>query len=36
MLYPMVIQWLASGRLRWNGGEPTLDGERLEAPVRLA
>lgn len=36
MLYPMVIQWLASGRLRWNGGEPTLDGQRLEAPVRLS
>jgi phosphoribosylglycinamide formyltransferase-1 len=35
MLYPMVIQWLASGRLRWNDGAPTLDGARLDAPVRL-
>jgi phosphoribosylglycinamide formyltransferase-1 len=35
MLYPMVIQWLASGRLRWNDGAPTLDGARLETPVRL-
>jgi phosphoribosylglycinamide formyltransferase-1 len=35
MLYPMVIEWLATGRLRWNGGAPTLDGAPLEAPVRL-
>lgn len=35
MLYPMVIQWLASGRLQWNGGRPTLDGAELTAPVRL-
>jgi len=36
MLYPMAIQWLASGRLRWNDGHPTLDGKVLSAPVRLA
>ncbi len=34
-LYPMVIEWLASGRLAWNGGNPALDGARLNAPVRL-
>jgi phosphoribosylglycinamide formyltransferase-1 len=32
-LYPMVVQWLASGRLEWNGGNPTLDGQPLRAPV---
>jgi phosphoribosylglycinamide formyltransferase-1 len=36
MLYPMVIQWLASGRLRWNEGRPSLDGAALDVPVRLA
>lgn len=35
MLYPMVIQWLTSGRLQWNDGAPTLDGAPLAAPVRL-
>jgi phosphoribosylglycinamide formyltransferase-1 len=35
ILYPMVIQWLASGRLRWNDGAPTLDGALLASPVRL-
>lgn len=35
MLYPMVIQWLSSGRLQWNAGRPTLDGAELRAPVRL-
>jgi phosphoribosylglycinamide formyltransferase-1 len=34
-LYPMVTQWLTSGRLRWNGGNPTLDGAPLVAPVRV-
>jgi phosphoribosylglycinamide formyltransferase 1 len=34
IIYPMAIQWLASGRLKWNGGRPTLDGKALEAPVR--
>lgn len=35
MLYPMVIQWLTSGRLQWNDGQPTLDGAALDAPVRV-
>jgi hypothetical protein len=32
----MVIEWLTRGRLRWNGGNPTLDGTPLAAPVRIA
>jgi len=36
IIYPMAIQWLASGRLLWNGGRPTLDGKALDAPVRHA
>jgi phosphoribosylglycinamide formyltransferase-1 len=36
IIYPMAIQWLASGRLRWNDGRPTLDGQVLCAPVRHA
>lgn len=32
-LYPMVIEWLATGRLEWNGGHPALDGEPLPVPV---
>jgi phosphoribosylglycinamide formyltransferase 1 len=32
-LYPMVIEWLASGRLEWNDGHPALDGQPLRAPV---
>lgn len=35
MLYPMVIEWLTRGRLRWNGGTPVLDGTPLGAPVRI-
>nr|PZN68502.1 MAG: phosphoribosylglycinamide formyltransferase [Pseudomonadota bacterium] len=35
-LYPMVIQWLTSGRLQWNEGRPTLDGGPLAAPARLS
>ena len=34
IIYPMAIQWLASGRLQWNGGRPTLDGRVLSAPVQ--
>jgi phosphoribosylglycinamide formyltransferase-1 len=34
IIYPMAIQWLASGRLHWNDGRPTLDGTILDAPVR--
>jgi len=33
IIFPMAIQWLASGRLQWNGGRPTLDGKALDAPV---
>ena len=36
IIYPMAIEWLASGRLQWNGGRPTLDGNALHAPVRHA
>lgn len=35
MLYPMVIEWLAAGRLRWNDGTPTLDGAALRTPVKI-
>lgn len=35
ILYPMVIDWLASGRLHWNNGSPFLDGAPLKAPVQL-
>jgi phosphoribosylglycinamide formyltransferase-1 len=34
-LYPMVIEWLTTGRLRWNGGSPLLDDAPLRAPVRI-
>lgn len=34
IIYPMTISWLASRRLQWNGGSPTLDGLPLEAPVQ--
>ena len=33
IIYPMAIQWLASGRLQWNDGRPLLDGQLLSAPV---
>lgn len=35
MLYPMVIEWLTSGRLQWSSGNPVLDGAPLAAPVRI-
>jgi phosphoribosylglycinamide formyltransferase-1 len=35
ILYPMVIEWLTSGRLQWNNGSPTLDGAPLAAPAVL-
>lgn len=34
-LYPTVIGWFATGRLRWNEGSVLLDGQPLDAPVRL-
>ncbi len=33
-LYPTVIHWFASGRLRQNGGQVWLDSKRLEHPLR--
>jgi phosphoribosylglycinamide formyltransferase-1 len=33
VIYPRVIDWLASGRLRWNDGAPVLDGRPLKDPV---
>ena len=34
-LYPEVIGWFASGRLRMANDEPTLDGKALSAPVEF-
>lgn len=34
MIYPRVIEWIALGRLAWNGGQPQLDGRPLVEPVR--
>jgi len=34
-LYPMVIGWYATGRLRSHAGRVTLDGAPLAAPLRL-
>jgi phosphoribosylglycinamide formyltransferase 1 len=34
-LYPTVIGWFATGRLRSSAGRVTLDGRPLTAPVRL-
>ncbi len=34
-LYPTVIGWFATGRLRARGGQITLDGAPLTAPIRL-
>lgn len=32
-IYPLAVQWFATGRLCWRGGAPWLDGARLETPV---
>jgi len=32
-VYPRVVQWIASGRLRWRDGAAWLDGRRLATPV---
>ena len=32
MVYPLIIGWYASGRLRLNGGHAVLDGQILDAP----
>jgi hypothetical protein len=34
MIYPRVIDWIARGRLTWNGGQPRLDGRPLLEPLR--
>jgi phosphoribosylglycinamide formyltransferase-1 len=34
IIYPMAINWLVSGNLQWNSGQPRLDGQALLAPVR--
>lgn len=36
ILYPMVIEWLTRGRLRWNDGAPVLDNRPLHGPVRIS
>jgi phosphoribosylglycinamide formyltransferase-1 len=33
VIYPRVIEWIAEGRLKWNGGHPSLDGKTLQEPV---
>ena len=33
VIYPRVVAWIADGRLKWNGGHPTLDGKPLTEPV---
>jgi phosphoribosylglycinamide formyltransferase-1 len=35
IIYPMVIDWIARGRLQWNDGSPLFDGAALTAPQRL-
>jgi phosphoribosylglycinamide formyltransferase-1 len=35
IIYPMVIDWIARGRLQWNDGSPRFDAEALTAPRRL-
>jgi phosphoribosylglycinamide formyltransferase-1 len=34
-IYPMVIQWYASGRLQWHGDQPWFDAEPLRTPMML-
>jgi phosphoribosylglycinamide formyltransferase 1 len=34
IIYPEAISWIASGRLHWNGGAPTLDGKLLDVPMQ--
>jgi phosphoribosylglycinamide formyltransferase-1 len=33
VIYPRVIDWLATGRLAWRAGAPWLDGRRLDTPM---
>src|SRR5262245_25821038 len=34
-IYPMVIQWYASGHLQWHDNQPWFDGKPLRAPMML-
>ena len=34
IIYPMVIDWIARGRLQWNEGSPLFEGKPLTAPRR--
>lgn len=34
-LYPRILQWIASGRLQYQGGEISFDGSKLNAPLQL-
>jgi phosphoribosylglycinamide formyltransferase-1 len=34
-LYPLVLSWMASGRLAWRNGGPVLDGLSLSQPLQL-
>lgn len=34
-IYPLAIEWFATGRLRWQGGGAWLDGKPLTQPVML-
>jgi phosphoribosylglycinamide formyltransferase-1 len=33
IIYPRVIGWIASGRLRWQDGRPMMDGQPLAQPM---
>jgi len=33
VIYPRVVAWIADGRLKWNEGNPLLDGKPLNEPV---
>jgi phosphoribosylglycinamide formyltransferase-1 len=33
VIYPRAIEWIADGRLAWNGGHPRLDGQLLNQPI---
>ena len=35
LIYPLVIGWIASGRLCWRDGGPWLDGAALTRPLQL-
>ncbi len=36
IIYPLVIRWIAAGRLRLEGERPWLDGRELRAPLDLS